>query len=191
MTELFLVFIAACLTNNLVLDYLIGVSPVFAISRKIEAALGISLAMLVILPVTSLLTYAFDTYVLRPFDLNFLQLLIFVIVLTTTTLLIEKTLEKFQPNLHEKVAMFVPLLLVNTVLLGVASINVMQNYGIFTSLIFGMGSAAGFGVVIITFSALRDRITVADVPRAFQGSSILLITLGILSMAFMGFTGVS
>jgi H+/Na+-translocating ferredoxin:NAD+ oxidoreductase subunit A len=189
-TELSLVFIAACLANNLVLDYLLGVSPVFAVSRKIETALGMSVAMLVVLPITSLFSYALDVYILRPLDLQFLQLLAFVLIISLLTLIIEKALEKFRPALHERTAVFFPLLLVNTALLGVALLNIQQSHGLIFSIFFGIGSAAGFGIVVVIFSALRQRIAVADVPLAFQGVSILLITLGILSMAFLGFTGI-
>ena len=189
MTELFLVFVAACLANNLVLDYLLGTSPVFAVSSKIETAIGLSLAMLVTLPVTSMLIYILNLYVLTPFELEFLRLFIFVIFVSLLVLLIEIILKDYWPTLHEKTAVFIPLLLVNTSLLGAVMINVQQSQRIITSLFFGIGSACGFGIVVVIFAALRDRIAVSDVPVAFQGTSILLITLGILSMAFMGFTG--
>ena len=191
MTELFLVFIAACLANNLVLDYLLGTSAVFAVSRKIETAIGLSIAMLVILPVTSMFTYAINLCILTPFDLEFLRLLFFVILDSLIVLLIEKILKKYWPILHEKTAVFIPILLVNTSLVGAVLINIQQNQGLITSLFFGIGSASGFGLVVVIFTALRDRIIVSDIPVAFQGASIMLITLGILSMAFMGFTGLA
>lgn len=190
MTELFLIFIAACLANNLVLDHLLGIDPVIAVSRKIETATGMSVAMLIILPIPTLISYALAEYILIPLHLENLQLLGFVIIITLVALIMEKSLEKFRPDLHGKIAVFIPLLLVNTALLGVALLNVQQNHGLIASLFFGTGSALGFAIVVLIFSALRERIEVADVPVAFQGASILLITLGILSMAFMGFTGI-
>jgi electron transport complex protein RnfA len=189
-TELFLVFIAACLANNLVLDYLLGLSPVFSVSRKLETAIGMSLAMFIMLPVTSLFTYLLDLVFLTPYKLEVLQLVSFVLIVTLLTLTIDRILQKFRPELHERTSVFIPLLLVNTSLIGVALINIQQNHGIIASVFFAMGSATGFGIVIVIFSALRERIVAADVPIAFQGISILLITLGILSMAFMGFTGI-
>lgn len=190
MTELLLVFVAACLANNLVLDHLLGVDPVFAVSRKIETAAGMAVAMLLILPIPTLLAYALADYILLPLHLEYLQLLGFVIIITLVSLIMEKILKEFRPELHEKIAVFLPLLLVNTALVGVALLNVQQNYGLIASLFFGAGSALGFAVIVLVFSALRERIDVADVPVAFRGASILLITLGILSMAFMGFTGI-
>jgi electron transport complex protein RnfA len=189
-TELFLVFIAACLANNLVLDYLLGLSPVFSVSRKLETAIGMSLAMFIMLPVTSLFTYLLDLVFLTPYKLEVLQLVSFVLIVTLLTLTIDRILQKFRPELHERTSVFIPLLLVNTSLIGVALINIQQNHGIIASVFFAMGSDTGFGIVIVIFSALRERIVAADVPIAFQGISILLITLGILSMAFMGFTGI-
>ena len=191
MTELFFVFIAACLANNLVLDYLIGLSPIFAVSRKIETAFGLSLAMLLITPLTSLLTFAVNFYILSPLNLQYLQLLMFVIIVSLTLFSVERLLKLSRPALHEQVSVFIPLLMVNTALIGAALLNIQANQGLPESLLFGIGSAIGFGIVLIILTSLRERIMVSDVPASFQGASILLITLGIISMAFMGFTGIS
>jgi Na+-translocating ferredoxin:NAD+ oxidoreductase subunit A len=191
LTELFFVFIAACLANNLVLDYLIGLSPIFAVSRKIETAFGLSLAMLLITPLTSLLTFAVNFYILSPLNLQYLQLLVFVIIVSLTLFSVERLLKLSRPALHEQVSVFIPLLMVNTALIGAALLNIQANQGLPESLFFGIGSAIGFGIVLIILTSLRERIMVSDVPASFQGASILLITLGIISMAFMGFTGIS
>lgn len=190
MIELFLVFIAACLANNLVLDYLLGVSPVFAVSRTVETAIGMSMAMLLILPVTTTSCYLLHILVLLPLRLEYLQLLAFVIITSFITLLVEKLIEKFRPALHDKIAVFIPLLMVNTALIGVALIDIQKHHGLLATLFFAVGSALGFGITVVIFSALRQRIVAADVPDAFQGASILLITLGIIAMAFMGFIGI-
>jgi Na+-translocating ferredoxin:NAD+ oxidoreductase subunit A len=191
LTELFFVFIAACLANNLVLDYLIGLSPVFAVSRKIETAFGLSLAMLLITPLTSLLTFAVNLYILSPLNMQYLQLLVFVIIVSLTLLSVERLLKLIRPALHDQISVFIPLLMVNTALIGAALLNIQGNHGLLESLFFGIGSAIGFGIVLIILTSLRERIVVSDVPVSFQGASILLITLGIISMAFMGFTGIS
>ncbi|MFT7458177.1 MAG: electron transport complex protein RnfA [Planctomycetota bacterium] len=191
MTELFLVFIAACLANNLILDHLLGISPVFAVSRSIETAIGMSMTMFLVLPVTTVFCYALNVFLLAPMELEFLQLLGFVIIVSLLSLFIEKLLQKCRPALHEKVTVFLPLLLVNVALVGVALLDVQEKHGFVASLFFGMGSALGFGIIVVIFTALRQRIVAADVPTPFQGVSILLITLGIISMAFMGFTGIA
>jgi electron transport complex protein RnfA len=190
-TELFLVFIAACLANNLILDHLLGISPVFAVSRSIETAIGMSMTMFLVLPVTTVFCYALNVFLLAPMELEFLQLLGFVIIVSLLSLFIEKLLQKCRPALHEKVTVFLPLLLVNVALVGVALLDVQEKHGFVASLFFGMGSALGFGIIVVIFTALRQRIVAADVPTPFQGVSILLITLGIISMAFMGFTGIA
>ncbi|MFT5351515.1 MAG: electron transport complex protein RnfA [Gammaproteobacteria bacterium] len=191
MTELFLVFIAACLANNLILDHLLGISPVFAVSRSIETAIGMSMTMFLVLPVTTVFCYALNVFLLAPMELEFLQLLGFVIIVSLLSLFIEKLLQKCRPALHEKITVFLPLLLVNVALVGVALLDVQEKHGFVASLFFGMGSALGFGIIVVIFTALRQRIVAADVPTPFQGVSILLITLGIISMAFMGFTGIA
>ena len=191
MTELFLVFIAACLANNLLLDYLIGVGAVFAVSRTIETAAGMSAAMLMILPITCLCCHFLKFYILSPLHLEFLLLPGFVIVVSLITVTIEFLIKKYKPSLHEKISVFVPLLLVTSVLLGAALLEVQTQQGLLTSIFFGIGTALGFGLVLVIFATLRKRIDAADVPIAFQGASILLITLAIVAMAFMGFTGIT
>jgi electron transport complex protein RnfA len=190
-TELFLVFIAACLANNLILDHLLGVSPVFAVSRTIETAIGMSMAMLIVLPLTTLSCYALELLILSPLNLEFLRLIAFVITVTLVTLSVEKILKRIRPALHDKISVFIPLLLMNTSLVGVALLDIQQQNGVIVSLLFGMGTALGFGIIVLIFTALRQRIVVADVPIPFQGVSILLMTLGIISMAFMGFIGIA
>ena len=191
MTELFLVFIAACLANNLILDHLLGVSPVFAVSRTIETAIGMSMAMLIVLPLTTLSCYALELLILSPLNLEFLRLIAFVITVTLVTFSVEKILKRIRPALHDKISVFIPLLLMNTSLVGVALLDIQQQNGVIVSLLFGMGTALGFGIIVLIFTALRQRIVVADVPIPFQGVSILLMTLGIISMAFMGFIGIA
>jgi len=190
-TELFLVFIAACLANNLILDHLLGVSPVFAVSRTIETAIGMSMAMLIVLPLTTLSCYALELLILSPLNLEFLRLIAFVITVTLVTFSVEKILKRIRPALHDKISVFIPLLLMNTSLVGVALLDIQQQNGVIVSLLFGMGTALGFGIIVLIFTALRQRIVVADVPIPFQGVSILLMTLGIISMAFMGFIGIA
>ena len=156
MTELFLVFIAACLANNLILDHLLGVSPVFAVSRTIETAIGMSMAMLIVLPLTTLSCYALELLILSPLNLEFLRLIAFVITVTLVTLSVEKILKRIRPALHDKISVFIPLLLMNTSLVGVALLDIQQQNGVIVSLLFGMGTALGFGIIVLIFTALRQ-----------------------------------
>ncbi len=191
MHEFFLVFIGACLVNNLVLDYLVGVSPALASSRRFEVALGLSLSMLLLVPITTLSTHLLYRFLLVPYELEFLQVLAFVICIIFVARLLELSLRKFKPSLHQGVKVFIPLLLVNSALLGVALLNSLNHHGLLNALALAAGSALGFSIMVITFSALREKLEVTDVPEVFRGPSITVLTLGILSMAFMGFSGMS
>ena len=191
MNELFLVFIGACLVNNLVLDYLVGVSPALASSRRFETALGLSLSMLLLLPVTTVSTHLLYHLLLIPYELEFLQVIAFVICIIVVSRLFELSLRKFKPSLHQRVAVFIPLLLVNTALLGVALLNTLSDQGLLVACALSAGSAVGFSLLVLSLSVLRERIELADVPEAFRGPSITLLTLGILSMAFTGFSGMN
>lgn len=191
MTEIFPVIIAACLVSNFVLEHLLGVDQVFAVSRTIETALGMALAILVVMPATTLSCFLVFQYLLSPLGLGYLQLPVFTMLILLTCILLRKVLQKFKPALHEKIAIFFPILLVNSALLGAALLAMKQDGGVLEILVFSLASAFGFGAILVIFSALRNNISAADVPTAFEGPAVLLITLGILSMSFMGFIGLS
>ncbi|NKB38130.1 MAG: electron transport complex subunit RsxA [Gammaproteobacteria bacterium] len=191
MSEIFLVFFAACLANNLVLDYLLGLGPTLAVSRSIEAARELSLCLLVLVPLTTLSTHLLNEFVLIPFKLEYIQTLAFIVCITFEILLLENLLRKKLPILHQRIAVFFPLLLVNTSLLGIALIDTLVNEGLLVCIYYSLGAALGFALLVIPLSALRERIEYADVPFPFRGPSILLMTLGIISMAFSGFSGFS
>ena len=191
MNEIFLVFIGACLVNNLVLDYLVGVSPALASSRRFETALGLSLAMLLLVPLTTLSTHLLYHFILVPYELEFLQVLAFVICIVFICYLFELCLRRFRPSLHQRVTVFIPLLMVNSALLGVALLNTLSDRGMLIAGALSVGSALGFGLLVLSLSALRERLEVADIPEMFRGPSITVLTLGILSMAFSGFAGMN
>ncbi|MFQ5658849.1 MAG: electron transport complex protein RnfA [Gammaproteobacteria bacterium] len=190
MSDFAVIFIGACLVNNLIFDYLLGVSPAIAMSRKLETAIGMSSAMICVLTLAALISYPFRNLVLVPLGLEYLQTLSFIFIITLTVLLGEKVLQRVNPVIHERVAVFIPLTLINTSGLGVALLNIEQAHGLMGSLFFGLGAGAGFGLAIIMLSAMHYRIAVDDVPGPFQGAAITLITLGIIAMAFKGFTGI-
>lgn len=189
MNEQILILISAGLASNLVLDHMLGVDPVVAVSRKIKPSLNLSLLMLLVLPVTTTGASLLYTRVLVPLDMVFLQT--GATVLCTALLILSTTglMARLRPHLYSRLELYVPVLLVNCSVLGVALLDAVHPYGPLDSAFFGLGSALGFGVVIVLISAIRERIAVADVPARFRGTSILLITLGLMSMAFMGFNG--
>ena len=184
------IFIGACLVNNLILDAMLGLPPAIAVSKKIETATGMALAMSIALVITTVITYPLYSLLLVPAGLENLQTFIFIIVITTGIKLADVLIKSFKPVLHDKVAAFVPLTIINSAALGAATINIQASHGIIGSLFFGLGAAAGYGGVIIALSAMHERIMETVVPAPFRGIAIRLISLGIMAMAFMGFKGV-
>lgn len=189
MNEQILILISAGLASNLVLDHMLGVDPVLAVSRRIKPSLNLSLLMLLVLPVTTTGTSLIYSHVLVPLDMVFLQVGATVFCTTLLILSTASLMAKLKPHLYSRLELYIPILLVNCSVLGVALLDSVHPYGPVESTFFGLGSAIGFGIVIVLISAIRERIAVADVPARFRGTSILLITLGLMSMAFMGFNG--
>ena len=183
------IFLAACLVNNLILDIMVGLPPAVATSKKIEAAVNMSLAILPALMIAAVLTYPLYYYILLPMDLVYLQTITFVLLITLGIKTAEACIKRFKPDLYDRIAVFIPLTLINSAGLGVALINIQTRHGVIGSLFFGLGAAAGFGLVTIAVAALQERIMPSEIPAPFRGIAILLITLGIMSMAFMGFSG--
>lgn len=189
MGEQFLILIGAGLVSNLILDHMLGVDPVLAVSRQIDPALDLALLMVLVLPVTTTGNYLLNSLILLPFDLAHLQIIALVLTTCLQVLITTWLIGRFKPALYRRIELYIPLVLVNGSILGVTLLN--PGHGLLESLFFGLGSAAGFGLILIMFSAIRERITVADVPVPFRGTAILLITLGLISMAFMGFNGMA
>ena len=185
------IFLGACLVNNLILDTMVGLPPAIATSKKIEAAINMALAMMLALTIAAVLTYPLYYYVLLPMDLVYLQTISFLLLITLGIKAAQAGIKRFKPGLHERIAVFIPLTLINSAGLGVALINIQSRHGVTGSLFFGLGAAAGFGLVTIAMAAMQERMMPAEIPAPFRGIAILLITLGIMSMAFMGFNGIT
>ncbi len=189
MNEQLLILISAGLASNLVLDHMLGVDPILAVSSRVEPGLKLSLLMLLVSPFTITCTYLLNTYLLVPLDLIWLQTVSMVLLISLLVLLAGWLTALLRPALYKQLELFIPLVLVNCSILGVSMLGIAHRYNLLESLFFGLGSALGFGLVMLLIAAIRERITVADVPIRFQGAAILLITLGLMSMAFMGFNG--
>ena len=189
MSEIFPVILAACLINNLVLENLLGVSAVRAVSRTLDAAHGMSKFMLLVLPVTTTACYFVHFYVLVPAQLEFLRIPVFVLFILLSMYLLKIALQKLRPSVLDVLGAYFPLMLVNASALGIALLAIDASAGLLLSLLSSIGTALGFGFVLLIFSAVRARLAQADTPGAFDGIAVELITLGILAMAFMGFAG--
>jgi electron transport complex protein RnfA len=159
------------------------------VSRKLETAVGMALATTFVLTLSASLSYLVNTWVLVPLELEYLRTIAFILVIAAVVQFTEMVVHKTSPLLYQVLGIFLPLITTNCAVLGVALLNTQESHGFFESALYGFGAAVGFSMVLIVFSALRERLAVADVPTPFQGASIALITAGLMSMAFMGFAG--
>lgn len=189
MSHYFLILVSTILVNNFVLVKFLGLCPFMGSSRKIEVAAGMALATTFVLTLASASSYLINTYILIPLDIEFLRTIAFILVIAAVVNFTEMVVHKTSPVLYQVLGMFLPLITTNCAVLGVALLNVQTGYGFFESLLFGFGAAVGFSLVMVLFAALRERIAASDVPTIFQGAPIALITAGLMSIAFLGFTG--
>lgn len=189
MTEIILLLISTVLVNNFVLAKFLGLCPFMGVSNRVETATGMAAATTFVLTLASVASYLINTYILVPLDLEYLQLLSFILAIAVVVQFTEMVIQKTSPLLYRLLGIFLPLITTNCAVLGVALLNANQAHNFIESIIFGFGAALGFSLVLILFAAIRERIAVADVPQPFQGAAIALITAGLMSLAFMGFAG--
>ncbi|WP_067862272.1 electron transport complex subunit RsxA [Neptuniibacter marinus] len=189
MTDYLLVVISTVLVNNFVLVQFLGLCPFMGVSNKLETAMGMSLATTFVLTLSSVCSYLAFTYLLQPLDLAFLQTITFILVIAVVVQFTEMVVRKTSPLLYKVLGIFLPLITTNCAVLGVALLNIKKVNGFIDSIVYGFGAAVGFSLALILFSAMRERIAVADVPAPFQGAAIGMVTAGLMSLAFMGFTG--
>ena len=189
MTEFLLLLISTVLVNNFVLVKFLGLCPFMGVSGKLETAIGMSLATTFVLTLASLCSYLVDHYLLAPLDLLYLRTLSFILVIAVVVQFTEMVVHKTSPTLYRLLGIFLPLITTNCAVLGVALLNVNARHNFISSVIYGFGAAVGFSLVLILFAAMRERLAAVDVPVPFKGAAIAMITAGLMSLAFMGFTG--
>lgn len=191
MTELFVILISTVLVNNFVLVRFLGLCPFLGVSRNLEAAIGMSLATAFVLTLSSATAYLLYTYVLIPLDLEYLRTVGFILVIAASVQFTEIMVRRMSPLLDQVLGIYIPLIATNCAVLGVALLNVQQSKGLVQSVFYGFGASVGFALVLIMFAAIRERLEAADVPAPFRGAAIALMTAGIMSLAFMGFSGMA
>ncbi|MCK5718507.1 MAG: electron transport complex subunit RsxA [Thiomargarita sp.] len=189
MTGYLLIFVSTVLVNNIVLVKFLGLCPFMSVSTKVETAMGMGLATTFVLTLSSISSYLINEYLLVPLGLGFLRTIAFILAIAVVVQFTEMVVHKTSPLLYQILGIFLPLITTNCAVLGVALLNIQEQHGFIESAIYGFGAAIGFSLVLILFAALRERIAVSDVPEIFKGAPIALITAGIMSIAFMGFTG--
>lgn len=189
MTEYVLLLIGTVLVNNFVLVQFLGLCPFMGVSGKLDTAIGMSLATTFVLTLASVTSYLVNHYILLPLDIEFLRTMSFILVIAVVVQFTEMVVRKTSPTLYRLLGIFLPLITTNCAVLGVALLNIKEDHSFLQSAVYGFGAAVGFSLVLVLFAALRERLAAADVPTPFKGASIAMITAGLMSMAFMGFTG--
>ncbi len=189
MTDFLLLLVGTVLVNNFVLVQFLGLCPFMGVSSKLETAIGMSMATTFVLTLASMTSYLVEHYVLLPLGIGYLRTMSFILVIAVVVQFTEMVVHKTSPTLYRLLGIFLPLITTNCAVLGVALLNVNQQHNFIESVIYGFGAAVGFSLVLTLFSAMRERLAVADVPAPFKGASIAMITAGLMSMAFMGFSG--
>ncbi len=189
MTELFLIIVSTVLVNNFVLVKFLGLCPFMGVSQKLESSIGMALATTFVLTLSSVCSYLVNTYFLEPFGIEFLRTLSFILVIAVVVQFTEMMVKKTSPLLYKILGIYLPLITTNCAVLGVALLNVQEAHTFVQSVFYGLGAALGFSLVMILFAAMRERLQAAEVPVAFRGAAIAFITAGMMSLAFMGFTG--
>jgi electron transport complex protein RnfA len=189
MTEILLLLLSTALVNNVVLVKFLGLCPVMGVSKSMDAALGMGLATTFVITLASAVCWMLDRWLLVPFGLSFLRILSFILVIAAAVQFVEMVIKKSSPALYQSLGIYLPLITTNCAVLGVALLNVQQEAGLMKSVLYGFGSALGFTIVMLIFAGLRERLALARVPAAFAGAPSAFITISLLSLAFMGFSG--
>ena len=193
-----LVAIGSALVNNVVLSQFLGLCPFLGVSKKVETSAGMGAAVIFVITIASIVTSVIYKFILanehfiingKPVDLAFLQTIVFILVIAALVQFVEMFLKKSMPSLYEALGVYLPLITTNCAVLGVALTNVQKGYDILTSVVNGVGISVGFTIAIIMLAGIREKIEHNDVPYSFQGSPIVLITSGLMAIAFFGFSG--
>ena len=198
--EILLIIISAIFVNNIVLAQFLGICPFLGVSNKLSTATGMSAAVCFVITLATLVTYLLNKYLLLPFQLEFLQTISFILVIAALVQMVEIVLKKMSPSLYQALGIYLPLITTNCAVLGVAMNVVQKEYtfglpshmlGLGEAVLYAFATSLGYGLAMVIFAGLREQLALSSVPKAFKGIPIALITVGILAMAFMGFSGIA
>ena len=188
--EYILIFISAMFVNNIVLSQFLGICPVLGVSKKVDTALGMSAAVAFVMVLATIVTYLVQIFVLEKFGLQYLQTIAFILVIASLVQMVEIILKKVSPALYQALGIFLPLITTNCAVLGVAILVIQKDFSLIESIVYAFSTAVGFGVALTVFAGMREQLELTNVPKGMQGVAIVLVTAGLLSLAFMGFSGV-
>lgn len=189
MKELILIAIGAALVNNVVLSQFLGLCPFLGVSKKVKTAAGMGMAVIFVITISSLLTSIIYKFILVPTEMTYLNTIVFILVIAALVQFVEMVLKKMSPSLYEALGVYLPLITTNCAVLGVALLNVQNSYGILESVVNGLGTAIGFTISIVIMAGIRERNEYNDISPALKGTPIVLVTAGLMAIAFSGFSG--
>ena len=190
MKEMIIILFSVILVDNFVLSKFLGICPFLGVSKKLDSAVGMSIAVTFVMTLSTAVTYPIYSIFLEPNDMGYLQTLVFILVIAALVQLVEIILKKYVKSLYQALGIYLPLITTNCAVLGVVLLNIDEGYTYAQSLVNALGAGLGFGLAMIIFSGVRSRVDAGDVPKAFQGTPITLIAASIISLSFMGFSGV-
>ena len=188
--EYLLIFVSAIFVNNIVLSQFLGICPFLGVSKKIDTALGMGMAVAFVLTISTTVTFLVQKYVLDPLSLQYLQTITFVLVIAALVQMVEIVLKKVSPVLYQSLGIFLPLITTNCAVLGVAILVIQKDFSLIESIVYSVATALGFALAMVVFAGLREQLSLVSVPKAMKGVAVVLVTAGLLSLAFMGFSGV-
>ncbi len=189
MGEILLIAVGAALVNNVVLSQFMGICPFLGVSKKVETAAGMGGAVIFVIAIASLVTNLIQQFILIPTGMEYLQTIVFILVIAALVQFVEMFLKKSMPSLYQALGVFLPLITTNCAVLGAAITITQKGYGILTGLVYGVGTAVGFTIAIVLMAGIREKIEYNDIPEAFKGTPIVLVTAGLMAIAFFGFSG--
>jgi electron transport complex protein RnfA len=187
--KLFVIFLAAITSGNYVLSRFLGICPFLGVSKQVETAAGMGMAVTFVMVLASIASWLVQTFILNVFGLQYLQTIAFILIIASLVQFVEIVLRKISPTLYQALGVYLPLITTNCAILGVAIINITQGYNLIETVVNSVGAALGFTLAIVLFAGLRERMELAEIPESMKGIPIALVTAGLLSIAFLGFTG--
>ena len=186
--NLILLFLSIVLVNNVITSQFLGICPFLGVSKKVDTAVGMGVAVTFVLTLASIITYFIQILLVKT-GTGFLQTIAFILVIASIVQFVEMVIQKMSPSLYQALGVYLPLITTNCAVLGIALVNVQKSYNLVETIINGFGAGAGFTLAIVIFAGIRERLELADIPEAFKGFTITLISAGLMSIAFLGFTG--
>lgn len=184
------IFVTAIFVNNIVLSQFLGICPFLGVSKRIDSALGMGAAVTFVMTIATIVTYLLQTYLLMPMKLDYMQTIVFILVIAALVQLLEIIIKKIAPSLYQALGVFLPLITTNCTILGVALIVIQKNLSLLEATVYAISTAIGFTLALVIFAGMREQMSLSHTPKAMQGTPIALIAAGLLAMAFMGFSGI-